>query len=49
MMLKGKGMIAPDMDADIVIRSGNDIRHVIAGGAFLVKEGKAKESMYEGV
>ena len=49
MMLKGKGRIAPDMDADIVIRSGNDIRHVIAGGAFLVKEGKAKESMYEGV
>lgn len=49
MKLKHKGRIAHDMDADIVIRDGDDIRYVISKGEILVREGIAKDSMYENV
>ncbi|MGN0907255.1 MAG: amidohydrolase family protein [Bullifex sp.] len=49
MQLKKKGCIAEGMDADLVIRNGSGIRYVIANGSVLVREGVAKESMYEGV
>lgn len=49
MKLKGKGCVDAGMDADIVIRDGDSIRYVISRGQLLVKEGVAKESMYEGI
>ncbi len=49
MQLRKKGTVAPKMDADIIVRDGNEIRHVIAKGEYLVRDGVAKSSMYEGV
>lgn len=49
MKLTKKGRIAKGMDADIVIRDGDSIRYVIANGEILLREGIAKDSMYEGV
>lgn len=49
MLFKTKGRIDVDMDADIVIRSGDDIRYVIAKGNILLKEGVAKDNMYENI
>lgn len=49
MGFKTKGVIKENMDADIVIRDGLEIRYVIANGSYLVKEKIAKKSMYDDV
>ncbi len=47
--LKSKGQVKEDYDADLVIRDGNNIRYVISKGNILLKEGVAKNSMYEDI
>ena len=42
-----KGKIEKGMDADIVIRDGDEIRYVISKGSILVSEGISKSNMYE--
>jgi beta-aspartyl-dipeptidase (metallo-type) len=47
--LRGKGRIAPGMDADLVLLDADDrIRHLVAGGLFFIQDGKAvRKGMFE--
>jgi beta-aspartyl-dipeptidase (metallo-type) len=47
--LKGKGRIAPGMDADLALLDADDrVRHLLAGGLFFVQDGKpARKGMFE--
>lgn len=47
--LKGKGRIAPGMDADLALLDGDDrVRHLMAGGLFFVEDGKAvRKGLFE--
>ena len=47
--LKGKGRVAPGMDADLLLLDADDgIRHLMAGGLFFVQDGRAvRKGMFE--
>lgn len=47
--LKGKGRIAPGMDADLLLLDADDrIHHLVAGGLFFIQDGKPmRKGMFE--
>ena len=49
MKLSKKGLVSENYDADLVIRDGEKIRYVLAKGQVLLKEGRAKNSMYDDI